>query len=72
MVASGCARTSPAHAVPTRSKQDEILEIQAGVKVLPEALQQQLRDCPTAAGQLKLQAGCEWGSGDGWGHPWLK
>lgn len=72
MVACGCARTSPAHAVPIRSEQDEVLGAQEGVKGLPEALQQHLRDCPTGAGELKLQAGCEWGSGGGWGHPWLK
>lgn len=58
--------------VPTRSQQAEALGAETGVKVLTKALQQQLRDCPTAARELKLQAGCEWGSGGGWGHRWLK
>lgn len=58
--------------VPTRSQQAEALGAETGVKVLAKALQQQLRDCPTAARELKLQAGCEWGSGGGWGHRWLK
>lgn len=59
-------------AVPTRSEQAELLGAEAGGKVLAEPLQQQQRDCPTAARELKLQAGCEWGRGGGRGHPWLK
>lgn len=37
------------------------------MEVLTEAQQRQ-RDCSTAARELKLQAGCEWGSGGRWGH----
>lgn len=64
----GCARTSPARAVPTRREQAEVLGARQVFKVLTEALQQQRRDCSTAARELNLQAGGEWGSGGGWGH----